>query len=307
MSGERSPAESDTAVEPSQGAAHSRTQWARWWVALAVAVGGALYFLRALGQQTVCSQSVGGAQHTEAVQLCGPPRLLDLVPFALIIGVVLWPDLSELSVSNIVTLKRRVREQQSRQEALESQVGLLQQHVSQAALLLQSQNQANTQSVVVGAPYAPAQDDLRAGIEQKEHGTADAGGAGAGEIVDGERVQLLGRFVDAYSELEPYIRLTEMTRYRDNVVNPPRGIPEIPQMNDAERRVVLDWGERYRDEIRALRQTRNVLVHMPATVSGATLRGAIENTERLRRVLDMALAIERRREDHGGEGDDHHE
>lgn len=289
MSGARSPAKSHEAIHSDHGAVRPWAQWVRWWIALTIAVGAALYFLRALGQQTVCSQSLGGTQNTEAVQLCGPPRLLDLVPFVLIIGVVLWPDLNELSISNIVTLKRRVREQQARQDALESQLGLLQQHVSQAVLLAQSQSQATTQSVVVAGPYAPAQDDLRAGIEQKEHLKADPGTARRVERLDDERLQLLGTFVDAYSDLEPYIKIAGVAPGNPFVAF----ADDVPVRDLAELDVVREWAAGYRAEISALRETRNVAVHRPATVSSTTLRGALENTRRLHRVLDGALALSR--------------
>ena len=120
---------------------------------------GAYYFLDATAAKVVCEDVIGGTEDApQTLQTCGPPRLLELLPFGLVIALLLWPDLSELGITGVVTLKRRLDQQEERQSALEDQLVEIQQTIMQTAVAAQGQSQAATTNVYYGDGYAPRPD-----------------------------------------------------------------------------------------------------------------------------------------------------
>jgi hypothetical protein len=265
----------------------SRSRWdiARWVAAILVAVVAAVFYFYALDHQSICHGQALGEGTAKVVQVCGPPRLLELAPFALLIGVLLWPDLGELAVAGLFTLRRRVTAQEERQRTIEDRLLQVDQRLTQVAM--QSQLQSQTAIGAVNNYYAPDQDDLKRSIDAKEAAgseppaeigvateqtTADAEAALRADSEERER--LLGEFVRGYARLEPYIQRAG-SRLRG----------EIEELDEDRQRLVVDWQEMFAPEIAALRQTRNAVVHQPELVSTETLRGAIINTGELSRIL----------------------
>jgi hypothetical protein len=278
----------DKQREPTDSAKGDReaSGWdiARWVVAAIIAVAGAVFYFHALADQSICRQELAGGGGSTVVQVCGPPRLLDLAPFALVIAVALWPDLGELAVAGLFTLRRRVARQEERQGAVEQRLGGIDQQLMQIATLsqMQGQNQTQTFNLVV-----PDQGELKRSIDLKEGaagGTALAGLGSAEELAAAksssraetdERLRLLGKFVRDYARLEPYMVSPRSPLYRriEADIDPDR------------RQLVKDWYEMFEPEITALRQTRNATIHQPDLVSQETLRGAIDNTAELSRIV----------------------
>ncbi len=271
----------DKANPDSQDRRPSGWDIARWIFALLVALSATLFYFHAVDHQSLCYQQLADVPGHQ-VDTCGPPRLLDLAPFALIITVLLWPDLGELAVTGLFTLRRRVDHQEERQEDVESRLLQVSQQLTQLATLSQVQTQAQGQTAIgaVNNYYAPDQQDLKRSIDAKEAGEQPADG---GVLVEAEaslraeadeRERLLGEFIRAYSRLEPYI-LPRSARLAD----------ELDQLDPERRQLVEEWRAMFDREIAALRQTRNAAVHQPGLVSPQTLRGAIENTRELSRIL----------------------
>jgi hypothetical protein len=261
----------------------SSLDWARWVAALIVALAAMGYFLNAVGEQNVCEHVLASADSARrTTEVCGPPGLINLVPFAALIAVLLWPDLGELAVTGLLTLKRRVQEQEARQDAVESRLVQVDQHLSQLALLAQSQLQGQSQAAAATVNlYAPDQDDVHRGIVEKESAADRSEGLRPTVEGDaGEHARLLGSFLKEYSKLEPYV-----LRFR-----PPRFPEEVEALDPDRRGLVMQWNELFDRELAALRQTRNVAVHEPDTISVDTLRGAIDNTRELSRILFERLA-----------------
>jgi hypothetical protein len=269
----------DMANPDSQDRRPSGWDIARWSLALLVALSATLFYFHAVGHQSLCYQQLADVPGHH-VDTCGPPRLLDLAPFALVIAVLLWPDLGELAVTGLFTLRRRVDDQEERQEDVESRLLQVSQQLTQLATLSQTQAQGQTAIGSVNNYYAPDQQDLKRSINAKEAGEqpADAGALVEAEAAlragADERERLLGEFVRAYSRLEPYI-LPRSSRLAD----------ELDQLGPERRQLVEEWRAMFDREIAALRQTRNAAVHQPGLVSPQTLRGAIENTHELSRIL----------------------
>lgn len=232
-------------------------------------------------QQTVCQHSFSEFSR-EGSESCGPPRLLDLVPFGLVIALLLWPDLSEMTLVGLITLKRRMSRQEMRQEGLEDTLLTVQQHLTQLSISSQNQSQAAAANVYL---YPPDQDEVRRGIVGKE----GAIGRPPEEVEDrpqeDERQVLLGEFLQEYARLEPFIYVPGMRRFSK----------ALEDLNDAQASLVERWNELFSSEIGALRQTRNVVVHEPERVSDETLEGALDNTKQLSRILFERL--ERRDKD----------
>jgi hypothetical protein len=99
----------------------------RWGLAIAVAIAGLVIFLLATGTDAVCHQVV---VNDAIKKLCGPPNVTQLVPAALLIGLLLSPDLSELGVAGLISLKRSVSEQANRQQRAEQELMRIEQRVA---------------------------------------------------------------------------------------------------------------------------------------------------------------------------------
>jgi len=279
----------DSAAAASDGSPSGKS-WLRWWVAIVVALIAVVAYVHGVSTQTDCKHVI--ASHAGAptvVQVCGPPSLLDLVPYFLVIGLLLWPDLSEFGVGGVVTLKRMVQRQSERQDAIEQRLVVVDQHLMQLSMVAQTQSTSVTNNY-----YAPDQADLGRGIEEKRPvaeeqlvgGTAPAESAvsvptpPASDTETDEHQRLLGEFLNEYATLEPYI-------------TPRRGDRRVGEGWDAllESTTLERYRTLFADELGALRQTRNVAVHEPQTVSNETLVGAIRNTRTLLEILKKGFEV----------------
>lgn len=278
-------AESGRADAGKPGDSPSKGDRVRWLLALAVGVAAGYYFLDATSAQIVCEDVVKGTDAApRLIEACGPPRLIDLAPFVLVIALLVWPDLSELGVTGLVTLRRRVTQQEERQQLLEDRLIEVHQAFMQTAAAVQGQSQASTTNVYYGE-YAPDQGDVSRGIAEKQGAERRHPQPAEGGPPAASQTELLGTFLREYAALEPYIVPSQLR-------NAPRWSPKrLGHLSDEQQRLVEDWNERFAGEVRAVRQTRNVAVHEPDTLSDDTLRGAINNTRALKGILFDRLGI----------------
>jgi hypothetical protein len=86
---------------------------------LLVAIAALAFYLHGIEAQIVCHKELSNG---DVVELCGPPGLSELVPFALVIAVLLAPDLTELAIPGLLSLKRMVRRQEDRQNQVEAKL-----------------------------------------------------------------------------------------------------------------------------------------------------------------------------------------
>lgn len=70
----------------------------RRWVAAVLAVGAAALVTvsQVTGHPARCQETVANVGPDAVVRLCGPMSVADLVPVALVLLVLLWPDISQL-------------------------------------------------------------------------------------------------------------------------------------------------------------------------------------------------------------------
>ncbi len=254
--------------------------WARWAFAFAIAVGALLFFLGVVGSADVCHGVVAGPdQNPQIKTVCDPPRMLELVPFFLLIGLLLWPDLSEIGIGGMITLKRRVREQEKRLAETEDRVSTLHQTLLQTLSVQQTQKQANT----VNVSFAPDQDDVARNIRESQVPQSPEQTAEPSPESD-DRDRLLGQFLDLYARLEPYVQFAtgqNRRRYQGRIWYEDEIERLTPRMRDG----LEQWSEQFAEPIRALKDTRNVAVHSPSRVSTETLQKAIDNAGVLQELL----------------------
>ena len=103
-------------------------QIARWLVCLAVVAATAIYYFVGVTEATSCQQVLNAAGAVR--QLCGPPSLTAFVPSLLAIGLLLAPDLSELGISGLLSVKRKVTEQGERQSEFAAELGRIEQRIA---------------------------------------------------------------------------------------------------------------------------------------------------------------------------------
>jgi hypothetical protein len=255
----------------------TKLDWARWLVALGVAVAAAFYFLKATAAKSVCADVLNG---TQVIQSCGPPRLVDLVPFGLVIVLLLWPDLSEFGLGGVVTIRRRLNQQEQRQDALADRLLDLQQTLVQNTSTEQSQVTQN-----YWVDYPSSQSDLARGIANKETAFREweAPTEGHPEDVglDKKKESLRRALIDEYGEIAYYVSLPEagwhkMDSYRGRA---------LARLNPDQEQILGHWNQLYAPELRAIIQTVELAKHDQPIVSAETLEGALRNVREIKRIL----------------------
>lgn len=111
---------------------YTRPQRVRWCLALLVAVAGGIYMLGGVEHQTLCHGTIA-TEGEEVVKVCGAPGLTQLLPFIIVVALLLAPDLSELAIPGLLSIKRRVEEQGRRQERIETELVRVEQNARLSA------------------------------------------------------------------------------------------------------------------------------------------------------------------------------
>ena len=106
----------------------------RWGLAIIVVLATATLVLRSYADSsaTVCRDHLAIVGTDAVVDVCGPIGITDLGVVALVLGALLFPDVAELTIPGIVTLKRKVNEQEAKQESLNRDISRLEQRITQS-------------------------------------------------------------------------------------------------------------------------------------------------------------------------------
>ncbi len=123
---------------PAQGEGGDGDRKASWvdWVRRTVAAGvlglGSLVALDAIEVQHCGLKEIRDLDEVvETERTCTPLDAGDLTPLYVLAGVLLLPDVAEVEFPGVITLRRKLREQEIRQDRIEQQVVGLTQTVSQ--------------------------------------------------------------------------------------------------------------------------------------------------------------------------------
>ncbi len=285
------------------GSNRSRGQIARWALALLVAIAATVYYLRGVEAQFVCH---GVLDRGEVVELCEPPGLSELVPFALVIVVLLAPDLTELAIPGLLSLKRTVRRQEGRQDRVEMKLAQVEQRVDQQVNFKIELNTAE-KDVTIKEETLRAARSSDGKIEEEEEepvtepvarpdkeqmGEADEGMAepeakGDRQIAaeppglvsdeDDERASLTLQLSWLVKNLTQYETISRMRRVDSN--------ERMGALTEAQQEMVDRWYTVFEQEIGLVKQFRNALIHNPYAVDMDELREAVRMGRRLMRIL----------------------
>jgi hypothetical protein len=160
--------------------------------------------------RTVCGDALASTGDQGVVRVCRPVAITDapVLGGLLLILLLLLPDLSEIGIPGFLSLKRQVREQESRLEEQGARLAMLHAEVRQAIGLQQAVSQevdtrANAMSVnvldiagVLRTFQVKAQRELAA-ANQEDHSEA---------VIPAARAQLESRLLRAWARLEVPVR-----------------------------------------------------------------------------------------------------
>jgi hypothetical protein len=260
----------------------SRGTKVRHVFAAVVALGlAAVWLASSLGALKVCRDSLASVGSAAVVRMCGPLGLIELLPWTLLLVLLMWPDLSEVSVPGLISLKRRVAEQEKRQERLEIAIQAVQQNVNL------SPHQEIT--VMLSPDWHRAEQELsqkanqfQAGQEVRKPPPRDVKeprAAGQGDL----EVRLLA----VWEQIDRNIRASQ----------PPRRVPYPffdlpPHLTEYQQAIVRDWLEAFGTEMALVRAARNSIAHPPHDLSPADISEALHIGERLLNILDKRLSTD---------------
>jgi hypothetical protein len=245
----------------------------RRFVAGAVAVVGASivfvgYFVPAF---QVCQQQLASTGDAGVVDICAPVGLPGLVPIVLVVAVLLWPDLSEVTVTGLFSLRRRIEEQAERQADLEDRLFQVQQATQQAT------QQTNVLISSQALTHLPEQTRQKAELVER---AGPAEGEGASPPIAEERMIPETEAAELGMSL---LYLWEQIADVLALIDDRRGIrrPRRDRVEDtAELDRIIRWRNIFDREIEIVRAARNSVAH-PGT-------GADLSTDELLSVVRTA-------------------
>jgi len=226
----------------------------------------------------VC-ETVSGGDPLTVVNVCNPWSEFELVPFLLVGLLFLSPDLSELSVLSLVTLKREVKAQQTELEATAQRQDALEMSLSaQISSLESSQTMTNSVYILSGsAAQLPEQ------VREKEDLVRSEGfqyrtsrGLRADDKAEGSPLSSQGsaaalQLLKEWEELQPFTDIGQRSH-------------RSPRSNYVDTDRIVRWNAVFRDEIARVRAIRNALAH-GQPVTSEDIHGALDATRQLRRLL----------------------
>ncbi len=232
----------------------------------------------------ICREAAGA--DTGVVRLCGPVGPDDLPALAVLVLVavlLLLPDMSEISVPGLLTLKRAVAEQETKTEALADQV-------AQLSIRMQQVNTVTTY-IYPPAPDQAAQDAERRDVEFRErHPAKAASGEGLAQTreqvsraVDAPPLELpaqdralaeseITRLWEGINELDPVENRRGMYRTAEQFVDP---------LFNERMATRAEWFEYFRQDLDAFRAVRNTVVHEPRNLTDEQVRAGVQLGRRL--------------------------
>jgi hypothetical protein len=270
--------------------------------------------------------SATGQATTEAsettVRACNSTGVLDLTPLFAVAGLLLLSELSELSIPGILSLKRRVTEQEQELASQEESLRVLAQQIQDVRVNVAQSASARNDTHIYMNPVAAAE-EARERVRREDHGHGDRplggdpdpGGEGGEERADqpaddvgqdpppGTDLPWLehGRdetrttpdavlvalrereILTLYGRLEPYIALG-----RGGIVpGPLRGY--VADLHPWQQAVVQRWYQKWRVEIDLARSVRNAIAHPPAQVTAADREAIIDLLKVLTDDLTQAM------------------
>jgi hypothetical protein len=237
------------------------------------------------------------------VHVCHPYAVADLFPILLVVALLLLPEVDELGLPGIGTLKRRVAQQEREVERLGESINVLQQlsirssaEVTVTNNLLQAQERiAEKSERYVAASTAGAEEDEPVPAEPPRLSQAAVGGKQLlrswGQI---EAWLDLARCLEESDELAAWIRMPPGDRDVDELAPHDRHVvdrlPADLVLSAAQQRAVVRWSRLFADEIDSVRFVRNEVAHDRRWLKLEDIDRALDVAEQLLGLLQDGIA-----------------
>jgi hypothetical protein len=203
----------------------------------------------------VCHEELATVGRNAVVRTCGSLPPAALIPVLLIVVGFLWPDLSEFAIPGFFSVRRRVEEQERRQERLEALVRLQ-----------QVQSQTTQVQVVLRPDPAVTEEKVERFAEVPQ---SPLEGTALGAPAPSPRfAELNNKLISIWGELEPLSLASQGSGLWD-------------ELSDGQRWVLANWQQVFEDEIQFVRGVRNALYLGPRRVSEQDLAVAVDDGQKL--------------------------
>ena len=214
------------------------------------------------------------------VQVCGPIGLGDAVAVALVLGLaalLVWPELSELSIGNVLSFKRRLESTEKRQEQTEKK-----------------QEQTAALATAATAAATRATDDVRAlsladqpppvdAVAKAQVGLAHAFIVREQPIrsLSGERADSEKALLDAAATLDRVLSITSGTAPGADLADAHEA--ELLPRGDttAQLAALSTWEHQFSEQLATWAQLRTQLVHFPERLTDEQVREGMRLTQTL--------------------------
>ncbi len=278
----------------------SNFQVIRWVAAVLIGLAAAAYYLHGIDNQTVCREV---AEEGQILKLCGPPGPSELIPFALVITLLLLPDLSELAIPGLLSLKRTVTQQKGRQDQLETKLAQVEQRVDQRVSFKIDLHTAEKEVEVKeetlleaeGTAFEAADEETEAEPVPGPDVEADAAQAAPGERTEAELPPgLTSDEDDLLASLTMQLAWLTKNLTQYEAISRMRRVDQSERMatlTEEQQQVVDRWYNVFEDEIGLVKKFRNALAHNPYAVDLAELTEAVRIGRRLMRILLNGLGL----------------
>jgi hypothetical protein len=204
----------------------------------------------------VCREQA--ASDNGIVEVCGPVGLEDVPTLGvmLLVGVLLLlPDMSEVGIPGLVTLKRAIEEQSKQTASLSREV---------AALTMRQDTTVNI--------YGPAKlDDALADVAARDKDIEERGKAAVVETAAESTASETGVAPPSPARAVLEAEVTRLWNALDPLVPGRKRGPVIFPLD-----VQLDWYGLYQKDVEAFRTLRNTVVHEPGYVTDEEVRKGVE-------------------------------
>lgn len=239
---------------------------ARWIASAAIALSASVYAIGSTihsGWHDCSTETTKDAAATKVVVSCraiGPDRL---IPLGILIAILLAPDLSELAIPGLITLKRRLEETDKKQEQLERRVADVRNEVRQSIsftiatvdpgrILADVHGKESEFLAREGLPELPAVDEP---TNEPESSSA------------------LKQLLQRAAEVERYKQLQVL------------GTGTTTRQLETVRR----WSETFGREIAVVQRFRTALANDPSSATEGEVASALQLADRLIRLIETAL------------------
>ena len=301
-------------MEADTGAQRRREKWryVRWGLALGLACLSAILVI---GSRFHAGWHVCDSQLTfegRAVRVCQPYSVGDLVPVLVVIGLLLLPDLSELTLPGGAGLKFRLERQERETGRLESNLDRIEQRLNITA----------TQSQQIFFGIGAAEETLARKApeferEQRERGepaTLDRNITAweyepSADFRAGQAATASQQLLGIWGQLEPWTivggtsaQSAALRRWlatppseRDNLTLSAREaqivdrLPTDRALGPDEIATIERWSTVFQDELNSVRLARNAVAHPPHNLGVEEIERAFGVGERLLALLNQGL------------------